>query len=379
MPGIRLAVCGSPVSKSLSRTCPSRNPVQNDHSGAISDALWKEIRPVIDNDKRIKGNQPADPRITLSGLLYAMQHGCSLRQIPAKYGKKTALHQYWQRWWYQGLFQLLEICPKWPELQSVSGSLANMEKYRVAFPGEVTLNFMRLWRERNERDSLQTCKHCFTWGGRPDVYDLPICRFQYSDGQNAVESCWKMTFCERLRVLFREGVLSVLWCNTSADTFINKTSAGGNRTKKICQIVSAKSILTGYPGYVVYKFKAHRLEYGICLWWAYPLFMIPALAIELKYKLYRFLNKIGIMHTEYGQAMIIRDINFRRFYEKLRKSKNVLSVPVRAVQTDIQLNHGEPGTAIRAGRSNPDRMDADRKLTKAYRRNLFQRIVNKRI
>jgi hypothetical protein len=26
-----------------------------------------------------------------------------------------------------------------------------------------------------------------------------------------------------------------------------------------------------------------------------------------------------------------------------------------------------------------DRMDADRKLTKAYRRNLFQRIVNKRI
>lgn len=39
-------------------------------------------------------------------------------------------------------------------------------------------------------------------GGRPDVYDLPICRFQYSDGQNAVESCWKMTFCERLRVLF---------------------------------------------------------------------------------------------------------------------------------------------------------------------------------
>jgi hypothetical protein len=39
-------------------------------------------------------------------------------------------------------------------------------------------------------------------GGRPDVYDLPICRFQYSDGQNAVESCWKMTFRERLKVMF---------------------------------------------------------------------------------------------------------------------------------------------------------------------------------
>lgn len=128
----------SGIEKLMTDMSAIRNPVQNVYTGSISDDLWKELRPVIDNDKRIKGNRPADPRTILSGLLYAMQHGCSLRQIPAKYGKKTALHQYWQRWWYQGLFQLLwEICPKWPELQSVSGSLANMEKYRVAFPGKL--------------------------------------------------------------------------------------------------------------------------------------------------------------------------------------------------------------------------------------------------
>jgi transposase len=115
-----------------------RKPVQTASTGTISDALWKEIRTVIDSDKRIKGNQPADPRIVLPGLLYAMRTGCSLRQIPPIYGKKSALHQYWQCWWYQGLFQLLwEICPKWPELQAVSGSLANMEKYRIAFPGKL--------------------------------------------------------------------------------------------------------------------------------------------------------------------------------------------------------------------------------------------------
>lgn len=111
----------------ISNSVPDKNYV-------ISSALWKELNLRYDK----KSKPPADGRLLLSGLLYAMRTGCSLRHIPNRYGKKSVIHKYWQRWWYQGLFQLLwEICPKWPELQSVSGSLANMEKYRVAFPGKL--------------------------------------------------------------------------------------------------------------------------------------------------------------------------------------------------------------------------------------------------
>jgi len=41
-------------------------------------------------------------------------------------------------------------------------------------------------------------------GDGKDVYDLPICNFAYSDtGNHAVESCWKMTFKERIKAFIK--------------------------------------------------------------------------------------------------------------------------------------------------------------------------------
>lgn len=104
----------------------------------ISSALWNEIRHIAEKRRRNSSVRATDVRSILAGLLYAMGTGCSLMKIPKQYGDKTEFNQYWQYWWFRGLFQLLwEIYPKWPELQVVSRSLANIEKHRIAFPGKL--------------------------------------------------------------------------------------------------------------------------------------------------------------------------------------------------------------------------------------------------
>jgi hypothetical protein len=68
-------------------------------------------------------------------------------------------------------------------------------------------------------------------GGRPDVYDLPICRFQYSDGQEAIESCWQMTFKERLRALFTGKIYFQCWGKTHPPILLSTMAAMDKRNK----------------------------------------------------------------------------------------------------------------------------------------------------
>ena len=51
-------------------------------------------------------------------------------------------------------------------------------------------------------------------GGHPDIYDLPIYRGQYADGQPCVISCWSMTWRERLSVLLHGRVYAHFWART---------------------------------------------------------------------------------------------------------------------------------------------------------------------
>jgi hypothetical protein len=62
-------------------------------------------------------------------------------------------------------------------------------------------------------------------GGRPDVYDLPIFRFQYSDGQEAIESCWQMSFRERLRALFTGKIYFQCWGRTHPPILLSVKAA----------------------------------------------------------------------------------------------------------------------------------------------------------
>lgn len=61
-------------------------------------------------------------------------------------------------------------------------------------------------------------------GGRPDVYDLPILRFKYSDGQEAVESCWQMTFVERMRALLTGKIYFQCWGVTHPPILLSTVS-----------------------------------------------------------------------------------------------------------------------------------------------------------
>jgi hypothetical protein len=96
-------------------------------------------------------------------------------------------------------------------------------------------------------------------GGRPDIYDLPIARFEYSDGQRAVESCWKMTLGERLRALFLGKIYFQCWGNTHPPILLSTASA-----------------MDKFFEFKVWRFKIHnREQYDlerkplICINWIY--------------------------------------------------------------------------------------------------------------
>ena len=67
--------------------------------------------------------------------------------------------------------------------------------------------------------------NCVLLGGKPDVYDLPICKFEYSDGQEAIESCWQMTFKERLRALFHGKIYFQCWGRTHPPVLLSTRAA----------------------------------------------------------------------------------------------------------------------------------------------------------
>lgn len=62
-------------------------------------------------------------------------------------------------------------------------------------------------------------------GNDPNVYDLPVCRFEYSDGVKTVESCWKMSFKERVQALFTGKIYFQCWGITHPPILLSVISA----------------------------------------------------------------------------------------------------------------------------------------------------------
>lgn len=101
----------------------------------ISDSLWKRIQPILDEfwPRKPVGRRPANWRKILNGIIFRLRTGCQWSQLPEKFGPKSTVHDWFQRWSKGGVMAkimavLVEECHeaggvdwKW---QSADGALA---------------------------------------------------------------------------------------------------------------------------------------------------------------------------------------------------------------------------------------------------------------
>jgi putative transposase len=101
----------------------------------ISDDLWKRILPILEKfwPKKATGRKVANWRQILNGIIFRMRSGCQWDQLPARFGAKSTVHDWFQRWNKNGVMEevmatLIEACEDksgvyW-DWQSADGAMA---------------------------------------------------------------------------------------------------------------------------------------------------------------------------------------------------------------------------------------------------------------
>jgi putative transposase len=119
----------------MARTKRRRKPRRPlDTIWEVPDPLWQRIEPILREfwPKKPTGRRVADRRRILNGILFRMRSGCQWDQLPRRFGPKSTVHGWFQRWVEGGVFVklwavLVEECDelrgvqwKW---QSADGAL----------------------------------------------------------------------------------------------------------------------------------------------------------------------------------------------------------------------------------------------------------------
>ncbi len=73
----------------------------------VPDALWEKIRPILLEfwPKKPTGRRHADWRAALNGIIFRMRTGCQWEQLPRKFGPKSTVHDWFQRWCEGGVME----------------------------------------------------------------------------------------------------------------------------------------------------------------------------------------------------------------------------------------------------------------------------------
>ena len=100
------------------RTKRRRNPRKP--SGTIwevPEPLWQRIEPILREfwPRKPTGRRPANWRLILNGIIFRMRTGCQWDQLPRRFGPKSTVHGWFQRWAEGGVFEriwavLVEEC-----------------------------------------------------------------------------------------------------------------------------------------------------------------------------------------------------------------------------------------------------------------------------
>jgi transposase len=73
----------------------------------IPDELWRRIEPILKEywPKKPTGRRVANWRKMLNGIIFRMRSGCQWEKLPERYGPKSTVHDWFQRWVAGGIFE----------------------------------------------------------------------------------------------------------------------------------------------------------------------------------------------------------------------------------------------------------------------------------
>ena len=73
----------------------------------VPDALWERIEPILKAfwPRKPTGRPPAHWRRTLNGIIFRMRTGCQWEQLPRKFGPRSTVHDWFQRWCAGGVME----------------------------------------------------------------------------------------------------------------------------------------------------------------------------------------------------------------------------------------------------------------------------------
>jgi Putative transposase of IS4/5 family (DUF4096) len=66
----------------------------------VPEPLWQPIEPILKQfwPKKRTGRRPANWRQVLKGIIFRMRTGCQWGQLPRRFGPKSTVHHWFQRW-----------------------------------------------------------------------------------------------------------------------------------------------------------------------------------------------------------------------------------------------------------------------------------------
>lgn len=75
----------------------------------VTDAEWSIIEPMLLKGSEKRGRRPANPRLTVSAILWLFQNNAHWRNIPEYYGRWETVYRQFNSWKIRGLWGDLEI------------------------------------------------------------------------------------------------------------------------------------------------------------------------------------------------------------------------------------------------------------------------------
>ena len=85
--------------------------------------LWQRVLPILQEFWPAKptGRRHADWRKAINGIIFRMRSGCQWDQLPRKFGPKSTVHGWFQRWCAGGIMQRIwaELAAECDELGAV--------------------------------------------------------------------------------------------------------------------------------------------------------------------------------------------------------------------------------------------------------------------
>ena len=72
----------------------------------VPDELWERILPILCEfwPRKATGRPVARWRNTLNGIIFQMRSGCQWEKLPRRFGAKSTVHDWYQRWAEGGVF-----------------------------------------------------------------------------------------------------------------------------------------------------------------------------------------------------------------------------------------------------------------------------------